>query len=66
MKKKVVCCIPNAYDIFMSSLNQGNPICAQIKGKRRETEIRNVYGELASTLAGKSVEKKKKGIFARR
>lgn len=66
VKKKVLCCILNAYDIFMSSLNQGNPICAQIKGKRRETEIRNVYGELASTLAGKSVEKKKKGIFARR
>ncbi len=66
VKKKALCCIPNAYGIFMRSLNQGDPVCAQIKGKRRETEIRDVYGELASTLAGKSVEKKKKGFFARR
>lgn len=66
VKKKVLCCIPNAYGIFMSSLNQGDPVCAQIKGKKREIEIRNVYGELASILAGKSVEKKKKGFFARR
>ena len=66
VKKKVLCCIPNDYDIFMHSLNQGDPVCAQIKGKKREIEIRDVYGELASTLAGKSVEKKKKGFFARR
>jgi pilus assembly protein CpaE len=66
VKKKVLCCIPNDYDIFMHSLNQGDPVCAQIKGNKREIEIRNVYGEMASTLAGKSVEKKKKGFFARR
>jgi pilus assembly protein CpaE len=66
VKKKVLCCIPNAYYVFMGSLNEGNPICAQTKGSRKETELCRVFGELASTFAGKSVEKKKGGFFSRK
>lgn len=66
VKKKVLCCIPNAYYAFMGSLNEGNPICAQTKVKRKETELYRVFGELALKLAGKSVEKKKGGLFSRK
>ena len=66
VKKNVLCCIPNAYYAFMGSLNKGNPICAQTKVRGKGAELCRVFEELASTLAGKSVEKKKGGLFSRK
>ncbi|MFQ5964207.1 MAG: AAA family ATPase [Candidatus Scalinduaceae bacterium] len=66
LNKKFLCCIPDAYNIFMSTINQGKPLCAQSQEKRKGIEVSKIFERLAFTFSGQSVEEKKKRIFSMR
>lgn len=66
LNKKFLCCIPDAFDIFMSTISQGKPLCSQSQEKRKAVETCKIFERLAFTFSGQSVEEKKKSIFSMR
>lgn len=59
VKKKALCCIPNAYRVSMNAINQGKPFPMMAQG----TPIHKKFEELASFFPEKKAEKKEKGSF---
>lgn len=60
VKKKALCCIPNAYRTSMNAINQGKPFSMMAQG----SAIHKKFGELASLFEEKKAEKKEKGLFS--
>lgn len=50
--KKTLCCIPNAYNIIMNTINRGEPICNQSQNKRKGADISKIFESLASSFSG--------------